>query len=330
MRKILAAGGVVWRGGENRHEPEKPGHGPIEFMIVHRPRYDDWSIPKGKLEPGELLPACAVREIAEETGVNVCLGPQLGTTTYPINGAQKEVTYWLARELQTSAVLARPYVEPASPQEINETRWVNLEEAQALLTQEFDRNLVTEAAKRLEQGWGKAAPLLLVRHGKAKNRMKWNTDDALRPLKKRGKRQAVALASNLSAFGVSRVFSSPWKRCDQTVSPYLKASGVPANYPDALSETGFAANPRETLELLRTLLTETPTEGPVAICSHAPVLVVLLRALGNDFLEKTLLPLETGESMVAHVVLDETQKPKIIAVERALAQPPEGYVVDGD
>lgn len=329
MSRVLAAGGVVWRGGELRPALEgAPTQTPYEFLVVHRPKYDDWSLPKGKLEPGELLPACAVREIAEETGVQVCLGPQLGLTTYPVEGVEKQVTYWLAQVRHSAAILARRYVEPASPHEINEVRWVNQAQAQELLTQEYDRNLVTQAEQYLRQGWGDSTPVMLVRHGKAKNRLKWKTDDSLRPLKKRGKRQAVALASTLSAFGISRLFCSPWKRCEQTIRPYLKASGIRCEYPDVLSEDGFAANPYGGLELLRAQLKAAPTEGPTALCSHAPVLIPLIRALGNDFLEETLIPLETGESLIVHVISDAEGSPKLIAAERAGAEPPVGYVLD--
>ena len=329
MSKVLAAGGVVWRGGEPNPVGEgTPARTPYEFLVVHRPKYDDWSLPKGKLEPGELLPACAVREIAEETGVQVCLGPRLGHTTYPVGGAEKQVTYWLAQACNSAAILARPYVNPASPQEINETRWVNQAEAQELLTQEYDRSLVARAGQYLDQGWGEATPVMLIRHGKAKNRLKWKTDDSLRPLKKRGKRQAAALVATLSAFGISRLLCSPWKRCEQTIHPYLKASGIGCEYPDALSEDGFAANPHAGLELLRTQLKAAPVEGPTALCSHAPVLIPLMRALGNDFPAQTLIPLETGESLIVHVIADAEGSPQLIAVERAEAEPPAGYVLD--
>ena len=153
MSKVLAAGGVVWRGGELRPALEgAPTHTPYEFLIVHRPKYNDWSLPKGKMEPGELLPACAVREIAEETGVQVCLGPQLGVTAYSVEGRQKQVTYWLAQVRHSAAILARPYVEPASTREINETRWVDQTRAQELLTQEYDRHLIAHAEECLRQG----------------------------------------------------------------------------------------------------------------------------------------------------------------------------------
>lgn len=329
MSKVLAAGGVVWRGGELRPSLEgAPTQTPYEFLIVHRPKYNDWSLPKGKMEPGELLPACAVREIAEETGVQVCLGPQLGVTAYPVEGRQKQVTYWLAQVRHSAAILARPYVEPASTREINETRWVDQTRAQELLTQEYDRHLIAHAEECLRQGWGDSTPVMLVRHGKAKNRLKWNTDDSLRPLKKRGRHQAENLVSVLSAFGISRMFCSPWKRCEQTIRPYLKASGIRCEFPDVLSEDGFAANPYAGRELLRALLQAAPAEGPTALCSHAPVLISLMRSLGNDFLRETLIPLETGESLIVHVITGVEGDPKLIAVERAEAEPPAGYARD--
>ena len=87
---MRAAGALVWR--------EKGGD--LQVLLVHRPRYDDWSFPKGKLESGESLCACAVREVAEETGVQVRLEQPLETIRYRLgDGTRKEVRYWAAREL---------------------------------------------------------------------------------------------------------------------------------------------------------------------------------------------------------------------------------------
>ena len=113
---MRAAGALVWR--------EKSGD--LQVLLVHRPRYDDWSFPKGKLESGESLCACAVREVAEETGVQVRLEQPLGTTGYRLDdGTRKEVRYWAARELDrgSPALAARGRIPRASRSEIDGVRW---------------------------------------------------------------------------------------------------------------------------------------------------------------------------------------------------------------
>ena len=87
---VRAAGALVWR--ERR--------GRLEVLLVHRPRYDDWSFPKGKVEPRESVRTCAVREVAEETGACIALGQPMGTIRYKLSdGRRKHVYYWAARQL---------------------------------------------------------------------------------------------------------------------------------------------------------------------------------------------------------------------------------------
>lgn len=321
---VYAAGGVVWRGGREHPALSNLGKAPLEVLLVHRPKYDDWSFPKGKIEPGELLTGCAVREIAEETGLQVCLGPKLGVTDYPVDGIDKQVTYWLANTRSTPAVLARAYAEPALPEEIDRKEWVALSQAPDWLTQEFDKSLALKAQEALKDGWGRSRPLVLLRHAKAKKREKWRTDDALRPLKKKGKKQAKAQVSTLSAFGVSEVVSSPWKRCEETVIPYVKATVATTRFFDALSEEGHRANPEEAKLLFDRCFEETLRKGATVICTHRPVLDDLLnhleqklRASGFDPAQTDLSPLALGEAMVVHLAPDEDGA-RAIAVERYL------------
>ncbi len=123
---VRAAGGVV-----ARHRPD----GTLEVLVVHRPRYDDWSLPKGKLEPGESLEDAARRELEEETGLQVELGSVLEAAEYvDRHGRHKVVHYW-----QMTAVGA---TEWAPNEEVDETRWITVPEAATLLTYEHDRHLV--------------------------------------------------------------------------------------------------------------------------------------------------------------------------------------------
>ena len=122
MELVRAAGGIVVDGGR--------------VLLVHRPKYDDWSLPKGKLEPGESWEEAALREVEEETGIACELTGYAGTTRYEVDRAPKEVRYYLMR----------PVGEALAQNEVDEVRWVELSEAGLLLTHERDR-LLLEACR---------------------------------------------------------------------------------------------------------------------------------------------------------------------------------------
>ncbi|GAA2263487.1 NUDIX hydrolase [Streptomyces amakusaensis] len=125
---VLAAGCVLWR-----HAPGEDGDG-VEICLVHRPKYDDWSHPKGKLKSGESALAGAVREVLEETGAHCEPGPELPAVRYLVEGRPKEVRYWAAET--TGGAFA-----PNS--EVDHVRWLSPAKARELLTQERDAELVT-------------------------------------------------------------------------------------------------------------------------------------------------------------------------------------------
>ncbi|MFE6223624.1 MULTISPECIES: NUDIX hydrolase [unclassified Streptomyces] len=122
---VLAAGCVLWR--------PAAGGGSLEIALVHRPKYDDWSHPKGKRKPGESAEACAVREVLEETGHHCALGARLPTVRYAVDGRPKEVAYWAARALRGAFVPGR---------EVDRLRWLPPAEARTALTQPRDRELL--------------------------------------------------------------------------------------------------------------------------------------------------------------------------------------------
>lgn len=122
---ILAAGCVLWR-------PDATGRG-VEIALVHRPKYGDWSHPKGKLKRGETLRECALREVREETGHSCELGARLPTLRYPVNGQPKEVSYWAARALDGAF---------APSHEVDALLWLPPAAARARLTQLRDRELL--------------------------------------------------------------------------------------------------------------------------------------------------------------------------------------------
>jgi 8-oxo-dGTP diphosphatase len=122
---VLAAGGVVRRSGDRGDE----------IAVVHRPRYDDWSLPKGKLEPGESAKAAALREVEEETGLRCRLGPELSPTRYrDRHGRPKQVRYWIMEAIDDAGFVAND--------EVDELRWCSPRDAAALLTYPHDRRLV--------------------------------------------------------------------------------------------------------------------------------------------------------------------------------------------
>jgi 8-oxo-dGTP pyrophosphatase MutT (NUDIX family) len=138
--EVRAAGGAVARVNDE---------GELELAAIHRPKYDDWSLPKGKLEPGEGWEEAAVREVEEETGLQVELGPPLGETRYvDPKGRPKLVRYW---EMTSVGGEFRPN------READEHRWVTVEQAEALLTHERDRELVARLAERRKAG-GRRSP----------------------------------------------------------------------------------------------------------------------------------------------------------------------------
>jgi 8-oxo-dGTP pyrophosphatase MutT (NUDIX family) len=127
---VRAAGGVVVR-----HEP-----GGSEVVVVHRPKYDDWSLPKGKAQRGESDEACALREVEEETGLRCELQAELPSTSHRDSaGRPKVARYWLMRPLEGT-------VEAAN--EVDEARWLPLDEAIELLSYERDRDVLRSLGRR--------------------------------------------------------------------------------------------------------------------------------------------------------------------------------------
>jgi 8-oxo-dGTP pyrophosphatase MutT (NUDIX family) len=129
---VRAAGGVVYRPGED---------GEPEVLLIHRPRYDDWSFPKGKAEPGESDEDCARREVVEETGLRCELGPELASTAYrDARGRSKRVRYWAMRPLDGRF---QPH------REVDETLWLPLDEAERTLSWSRDRDVLRSLEEAL-------------------------------------------------------------------------------------------------------------------------------------------------------------------------------------
>ena len=264
---VPAAGAVVLRNGR--------------VLLVHRPAYDDWSFPKGKLDRGERPAVAAVREVGEETGLRVRLGVPLRRQSYPNGARTKVVDFWVGR------VLGDPDVSGyLVNSEIDEVAWVPVDKAAVRLTYRRDVGTLREA---LAVG-KKTRALVVLRHGQARARKSWKPDDRLRPLLAAGRAQAKGVVPLLAAYGVSRIVSSSSRRCVDTVLPYAEGSGRPMTRTDGLSEEG--ANARSVKAVVRDLVT---SGEDAVLCTHRPVLPLVYECLGVEPISQS-----TGELVVVH------------------------------
>lgn len=259
--EVHAAGAVLWRIGER---------GTAEVAVVHRPRYDDWSLPKGKLDPGETVPAAAVREVEEETGYRCVLGRFLTKLIYPVadgNGetVTKAVGYFSARAADGA-------FEPNA--EVDQLAWLTPEQARTVLTYRTEIDVLDEFCSLGTS----LSTMLLVRHGKAGKRHNWNGDDDLRPLTEAGMRQSAALRKLLPLFGPERVYSAPRVRCVQTVQALAADLGTEIVSDPLLSEEGYWRDPAVSLARLLSLVTDS---GTPLVCSQGGVIPAVVTALAE-------------------------------------------------
>jgi len=250
-----AAGGVLWR-----HD------GPdLLVAVAHRPKYDDWSLPKGKLQPGEHVLAAAAREVCEETGARVEVGRRLACVEYPVDSdALKTVHFWAMRHRGG---------EHTANDEVDSLRWLTIAEAAKLMTYPIDRGVLADFARLPAD----TRTLLLVRHARAGKRSEYDGDDRLRPLDKVGRRDARALAPLLALFGPRRVLSADRVRCEQTVAPLADCLGLAVTSAPLLSDEGYAADPPQALGSVRSLMHE---PGTSVVCSQGSAIPALLDELG--------------------------------------------------
>ncbi|WP_240930376.1 NUDIX hydrolase [Isoptericola sp. BMS4] len=313
---VVAAGAVVWRRRRGR----------LQVQLVHRPRYDDWSWPKGKLDAGETTAVAAVREVAEETGHPVVLGVPLPSLEYPVSGGRtKRVHYWAARRAgdeDGGALAARLPTARPSRDEVDDRCWLDVDDAAGRLTRDADRVpldalLAADRAGRLD-----TRAVVVARHGRALARGAWHGAEPDRPLTPVGHAQAAAAVPVLAAFGVRTVATSPWARCAATVAPYARAAGLrPADHP-VLAESPTARSTGRVAAAREALLTELMADGSAALCTHRPVLPAVLDGLRGRALPSardglpTVDPyLEPGELLVAHVA-GPAHDARVVATER--------------
>lgn len=311
-REVHAAGALVWRLNGRK----------LEVLLIHRPRYDDWSWPKGKVDEGESLTACAVREVAEETGENVALGLPLPTVRYKINSDKRKVChYWAAQVIDADrgAVAARPPIDPGTG-EVDEVRWVSATKALKKLSRKSDREPLGALIDLHEDGMLDTWTVVIARHGRAKKRSAWKKGEADRPLTPTGHRQAQALVPMLAAYGVEELITSPWARCHDTLVPYAAASGIDLLTAPQLTEDAAKADPPAVRALVSDLLSF--RHHPTVLCTHRPVLPTILSAVERKSPHRVLqvLPetdpfLETGGLLVLHLAAPSKKRARVISME---------------
>lgn len=236
---------------------------------MHRSRWDDWSFPKGKLDPGEMDYTAAVREVEEETGLRVRLGPRLPDTEYNVSGGQsKVVAYWCAKAPKHADIGIYEFNA-----EIDDLRWLTTSEALGRLSYPYDADLLEVFATAAYD----TSPLIVIRHAHARSRKAWRDDDAERPLGAEGEVAAQRLVPLLQAHGITQVVSSDAKRCVDTVLPFVNSTKVKLGLDPCLSEESFDRD-----AMRRRIRSALDATKRVAICSHRPVLPDIFHALGLE------------------------------------------------
>jgi 8-oxo-dGTP pyrophosphatase MutT (NUDIX family)/phosphohistidine phosphatase SixA len=267
-RLIKAAGAVAWRPGPD---------GRPEILLVHRRKYDDWSLPKGKVEPGETLPVTAVREVLEEGGARLALGRRLDSVRYNVGGRPKRVHYW-------SASVASVDDHAVPNDEVDQIEWVAADRAAERISYNRDNGVIADFARLPAQ----TVPVILLRHAKAVGKSNWKRADDRRPLDDAGRADAKALAELLACFGPrARLITSPAARCVETLRPFAQLSGAELREEPSLyiHHHSPRTHPADSTTSIAALLTEAITAGePTIFCAHRENIPVLqaaaLAALG--------------------------------------------------
>ncbi|NCV79473.1 MAG: NUDIX hydrolase, partial [Actinobacteria bacterium] len=293
MGVIQAAGAVLWR---------RLSEDLLQVALIHRPRYDDWSFPKGKVEAGEAEISCAHREVLEETGFDAVFGPELCKVQYEVGEDLKTVRYWSAQAIgEPSAV--------HDTEEVDQLIWVTVSDAYTKLSRKGDQ----EVLKNFEKFGADTTPLILLRHGKAIAREEWEGDDGDRPLAQLGQQQAKRMHAIYLPFAVSEIHSSDAVRCYETVSPMARTMSLNLVYWSELSEYAFEKDKKAAINVVNDII---ESEARAIVCGHNPVIPgIVAKFIGKKNFKELDHGLLPGEAWILHhrdgeiVAIDWVQAP---------------------
>lgn len=301
---VVAAGAVCWRVVK----------GKIKVLLVHRETQADVSLPKGKVDPGELLPQTAVREIEEETGVRVALGAPLGSIEYTISGGRPKIVHYWAAEVTDDAHASAVFTPN---QEIAALEWLTVDKARAALSYERDREVMDRFAALVDSGRLRTFAVIVVRHGKAVSAADWDGPDATRPLLQRGLDQAATVAPSIAAFHPVKLISSTAVRCQATLEPLAALLDRNITLTNDISQDAYELREARVHKVVRRRLEK---QVSVVLCSHGPVIPDIISMIAdetgtpnNGALRHAAGP-STGEFSVLHVSVDHPES-GIVAVE---------------
>lgn len=307
---VYAAGAVLWRIID----------GKLRILVIHRAKYADVTLPKGKVDPGETLAETAVREVFEETGIAIRLGAPVGVSRYRMPSRKQKIVHYWAAEATDAAVRASRFVPN---KEVAGVEWVTLKKAAKYLSYPVDQEILENFTRLVDDGALDTFPLIVVRHAKAVARADWDGTDASRPLTTRGTKQAQQIAGVLTAFGVRRIVSSPAVRCVTSVVPLATSLGREISRADGISQDAFEAG---TADVRGVVSKRVRSRKPAAIVTHRPVVPTMMReiALATGTVEGRYLvdaaELEPAAFSVVHlsatnpgsgIVSIETYEPRV-------------------
>lgn len=255
-KPVLAAGGVVFRRASPLEDPE--------FLLIRRPRYKDWTLPKGKIDRGEAPAEAALREVREETGYHCNPILEVGSIGYALSsGRRKAVRYWLMKAESGG-------FKPNN--EVDKITWLDFDKAQQKLTFRKDHDVISWAAELTADP--ERGRVHLVRHGSAGTPKQGDPKDRDRRLSGTGKRHAAKIGRRLSRIPVERIISSPYIRCRQTLEPLDDMLSIGIEEDKRLAE---GTKPKDTMALISEL------RGQAAVlCTHGGIIGDLLGYLAAD------------------------------------------------
>jgi len=290
---IQAAGAVVWRNQ----------NGQTEIAIIHRPKYDDWSFPKGKAEIGESLIACAHREVLEETNIQTEFGAFLGDVEYLTPDGKKRVSFWAAKAINQ--------IDFNPNSEVDQLSWVNVKKVKELLALDTDKKILAQFVK-LDFN---TKPFILLRHAKAITRDEWQGDDDDRPLDSLGRNQANRLLALYQVYNLEQIHTSDAVRCYDTVNPIAKGLGIKLEVTGKLSESTYKKDKEKAFDYAKDLIKE---DARILLCSHNPILPRML----NKLTKKSDVDADEGKLSPADAWVIHRNGKEIIQIDRLDAPTP--------